>query len=124
MYNTLDGQWFSFVETATASDVAEFPISRETTKGREGLRRDFDPVARPEKGKGMGKPSGGSVPEPAAPPLRPVLESFLRSTLRSTASHTLAELTPMAQLSLSRGRMFHSYFVSSMPARRGRVDLC
>ena len=34
-----------------------FPMarSRETTKGREGLRRDFDPVARPEKGKGKGK---------------------------------------------------------------------
>ena len=52
-----DGKRFSFEETATASDVPDFPMarSRETTKGREGLRRDFDPVARPEKGKGKGK---------------------------------------------------------------------
>ena len=55
--HNFDGGRFSFEETATASDVPEFPMarSREITKGREGLRRDFDPVARPEKGKGKGK---------------------------------------------------------------------
>ena len=48
-----------FEATATAPDVAEFPLARTfksgTTEGREGLRRDFDPVARPEKGRGKGK---------------------------------------------------------------------
>ena len=63
MYYNIDGQRFSFEEIATASDVAEFPMarSRKTTKGREGLRRDFDPVARPEKGKGKGKGTQRSV---------------------------------------------------------------
>ena len=40
-------------EEATASDVADFPLarSRQYTQGREGLRRDFDPVARPQMAK-------------------------------------------------------------------------
>ena len=52
-----DGKRFNFEEKATASDVPEFPKARgqQTTEGRQGLRRDFDPVARPEKGKGRGK---------------------------------------------------------------------
>ena len=51
-------------------------------------------------------PSGGSIPEPAAPP-RP---RIISTALRSTASRTLTALTLTAQWSLSHGRMFHSYF--------------
>ena len=56
-YHNIKGERYSLEEEATATDVAEFPLARccEFTQGREGLRRDFDPVARPEKGKGKGK---------------------------------------------------------------------
>ena len=56
-YNNINGEKYSKEEEATASDVAEFPLARqrEYTQSREGFRRDFDPVARPEKGKGKGK---------------------------------------------------------------------
>ena len=59
-----DGKRYSFEEKATASDVPEFPRARgqQTTEGRQGLRRDFDPVARPEKGKGRGKGYGKQRP--------------------------------------------------------------
>ena len=52
-----DGKRFSFEDRATASDVPEFPKARsqQTTQGRQGMYRDFDPVARPEKGRGKGK---------------------------------------------------------------------
>ena len=59
-YHTIKGDRYTTEEEATASDVAEFPLARqrEYTQGRQGLRREFDPVARPEKGKGKGKGKG------------------------------------------------------------------
>ena len=50
-----DGKRFSFEDRATASDVPEFPKARSHDSGRQGFYRHFDPVARPEKGRGKGK---------------------------------------------------------------------
>ena len=59
-YNNIKGDKYSVNEDAIASDVSEFPLARqkEYTQGREGRHRDFDPVARPEKGKNKGKGKG------------------------------------------------------------------
>ena len=58
-YHNIKGQEHSFEEEATASDVAEFPLARSsrtgTGEGREGYRRNFDPIQRPAKGKGYGQ---------------------------------------------------------------------
>ena len=57
-YNNIKGEEHSFVDEATASDVAEFPLARSsktgTGEGREGYRRHFDPIQKPAKGKGKG----------------------------------------------------------------------
>ena len=54
-FDNLKGEQYSFEPTATASDVADFPLARSTkhTDKREGLRRNFDPSARPEKGQAV-----------------------------------------------------------------------
>ena len=58
-YNNIKGEEHSFLEEATASDVAEFPLARTTKtgtgEGREGYRRTFDPIQRQGKGKGYGQ---------------------------------------------------------------------
>ena len=57
-YNNIKGEEHSFVDEATASDVADFPLARSsktgTGEGREGYRRHFDPIQKPAKGKGKG----------------------------------------------------------------------
>ena len=58
-YHNVKGPDFSFEEEATATDIAEFPLARSsktgTGEGREGYRRNFDPIQRQGKGKGFGK---------------------------------------------------------------------
>lgn len=71
-YHNIKGPEYSFEEEATASDVAEFPLARSsrtgTGEGREGYRRNFDPINRPGKGKGYGQQRPGSVGSTATSP--------------------------------------------------------
>ena len=73
MYTDLDGQRVSFEATATASDVPEFPMarSRETTKGREGLKRKGEgkaaarvPASGRQDGRIVDGPDGGGWNDP------------------------------------------------------------
>eukprot|EP00435_Cladocopium_sp_Y103_P058748 s1608_g20.t1 len=65
-YNNFNGLNYSHEEEATASDVKDFPLarSRKYCEMREGVHRDFDPVARRE-GKGKGKGKGKRESRPA-----------------------------------------------------------
>ena len=58
-YHNIKGPEYAFEEEATATDVAEFPLARSsrtgTGEGREGYRRNFDPINRSGKGKGHGQ---------------------------------------------------------------------
>eukprot|EP00435_Cladocopium_sp_Y103_P070295 s912_g35.t1 len=61
-YHNVNGLNYSHEEEATASDVKDFPLarSRKYCDMKEGVHRDFGPVARREgKGKGKGKGRGG-----------------------------------------------------------------
>ena len=57
-YNNVKGPDHSLEEKATALDITDFPTCQDlqSWNGRRTrrLRRDFDPINRPDKGKGTG----------------------------------------------------------------------